>query len=537
MAEVYRVIVVDDEPVSADSLGEFLVKELPDTEVLVAYNAHQALKLLENGPCDLMVSDIQMPGMTGLVLAERVRQMYPDTTVLFLTGYDDFAYAYEAFKQNAVDYLLKTEGDEAILRAIQTALDKTRERRRIAARIRNAQDQYDLMLPVYRKQLLTEILLGHRIEEEKVPLDALELTDASIYLVIAHDVAPVEQLATRGQLVTIRAVEDIFSDALAGHLCWSESMFLDSDYIWLICVSGDSDYGNALFQLARKARTRLEEDLGIALFFLVSETSSSLEALGDSYARLKTTLSSEIARGLTGAAIIRQNAPLASRPLDDEQILRMNHLRRQVDLCAKALRDAAFDKLRAHADPVLRFIEEAPATLNAHVMEFESSLISLLLSYINRNRLGDKLNHAHMARPQPSSAYLDALIDALCTASNARVDYAMGAITHYILDYVEKHLSEDINISTLAEAAGYSTGYLSRVFKQQEGVSIHDYITMSRINLARELLCNTNLRVYEIAGCCGFDNSTYFIKVFKQHTGQTPQEFKQQAQQRSGQPR
>lgn len=55
-------------------------------------------------------------------------------------------------------------------------------------------------------------------------------------------------------------------------------------------------------------------------------------------------------------------------------------------------------------------------------------------------------------------------------------------------------------------------------------------MTTMRMNLARELLINTNMRVYEIAAHCGYDNAAYFIKVFKGNTGCTPQEFKQNNQ-------
>ena len=51
-----------------------------------------------------------MPGKSGLELAKEVREIVPDVNILFLTGFNNFAYAYEAFRQNAVHYLLKTEG-------------------------------------------------------------------------------------------------------------------------------------------------------------------------------------------------------------------------------------------------------------------------------------------------------------------------------------------------------------------------------------------------------------------------------------------
>ena len=106
------------------------------------------------------------------------------------------------------------------------------------------------------------------------------------------------------------------------------------------------------------------------------------------------------------------------------------------------------------------------------------------------------------------------------------MDRTLRSVTLFVKDYLRKHLNENVGMQELSEATGYSAGYLSRLFRRQEGVTVHDYLTMLRMNLARELLLNTNLRVYEIADHCGYDNATYFIKVFRSINGLTPQEYK-----------
>lgn len=137
--DAIRIMVVDDEPIIADELSELLKNHLQDygnITVRTAYNAATVLKLIAQHSCDILISDIQMPGKSGLELAKEVREIVPDVNILFLTGFNNFAYAYEAFRQNAVHYLLKTEGDEAILQAVRETVDKLRVNRNVSAGFR-----------------------------------------------------------------------------------------------------------------------------------------------------------------------------------------------------------------------------------------------------------------------------------------------------------------------------------------------------------------------------------------------------------------
>ena len=157
----------------------------------------------------------------------------------------------------------------------------------------------------------------------------------------------------------------------------------------------------------------------------------------------------------------------------------------------------------------------------------------MLLNYVNQNGLSSLLQISGFFAKTDLSSRADAmerLIGLMLEGAQKRIDATIKSITHVVIDYINEHISQDIGITDLSRVTGYSTGYLSRVFRHEEGVSIHEYMTTMRMNLARELLINTNMRVYEIAAHCGYDNAAYFIKVFKGNTGCTPQEFKQNNQ-------
>jgi AraC-like DNA-binding protein len=91
---------------------------------------------------------------------------------------------------------------------------------------------------------------------------------------------------------------------------------------------------------------------------------------------------------------------------------------------------------------------------------------------------------------------------------------------------ISDHLHEDISLETLSQHVSISTKYLSELFKKETGVSIPYYIQSERIQEAKSLLTFTNQSLVDISNYLNFSSQSYFSKVFKQHCGMTPQEFR-----------
>jgi two-component system, LytTR family, response regulator LytT len=117
-----RTVVVDDEQLARDELC-FLLQQLGGVEVVAqAGNGVEALRVIEECQPDLVMLDVQMPGLTGFEVARRVMQAGIDSQVVFVTAFDQ--YAIDAFEVNAVDYLLKPVEPERL----STAVDRVRKR-------------------------------------------------------------------------------------------------------------------------------------------------------------------------------------------------------------------------------------------------------------------------------------------------------------------------------------------------------------------------------------------------------------------------
>ncbi|ABX41158.1 response regulator [Lachnoclostridium phytofermentans] len=92
--------------------------------------------------------------------------------------------------------------------------------------------------------------------------------------------------------------------------------------------------------------------------------------------------------------------------------------------------------------------------------------------------------------------------------------------------YLEEHYNQDIMLTDLAARTGFSTNYFSQIFKEKMGKTFAQFRTEIRIHKAMELLNWSGKNITDIAMEVGYNDSTYFIRVFKEITGQTPSEYK-----------
>jgi YesN/AraC family two-component response regulator len=103
-----RVLLVEDEPASADYLASVVRRELPEMELAgTCENGEEALALMRKSRVDIVITDIKMPVMDGLQLAEAVRGAFPLIPVVIISGYERFEYAKTALRFGVSDYLLK----------------------------------------------------------------------------------------------------------------------------------------------------------------------------------------------------------------------------------------------------------------------------------------------------------------------------------------------------------------------------------------------------------------------------------------------
>lgn len=144
--------------------------------------------------------------------------------------------------------------------------------------------------------------------------------------------------------------------------------------------------------------------------------------------------------------------------------------------------------------------------------------------------LKDSVAQLNSKKPLTESyANMEHPIETDHTWANAHVSSCSGnssKILQPALDYIKQHANEKISLSKMAALCNISTSYFSKLFAKENLGSLSDYVNQVKIDNAMELLNKTDWPIHSIADNLGYDDSGYFIKVFKNNTGKTPLEFR-----------
>jgi two-component system, response regulator YesN len=153
---MYKVMVVDDEPIVRKGLISFI--DWSELECKIVYEASNGIEALnkaaELSP-DIIITDIKMPGMSGLELTEKIYKDFPSTKLILLTGYSDFSYAQAAIRYGVVDYVVKASAIENISDAVKKAKKLINAERTINEKLEKLEnmtieDQSKVTLPTDR---------------------------------------------------------------------------------------------------------------------------------------------------------------------------------------------------------------------------------------------------------------------------------------------------------------------------------------------------------------------------------------------------
>src|SRR5690625_374146 len=125
-----KVLIIDDEPMICKGLSDKIDwKNMGCAVCGIAMNGLEGKKKINELKPDIVISDIIMPGCTGLELAEYVYEFHKDIMMILLSGYDEFTFAKEALKYNVFDYILKPTDKEEVKIIIKKAMEVLDQRR------------------------------------------------------------------------------------------------------------------------------------------------------------------------------------------------------------------------------------------------------------------------------------------------------------------------------------------------------------------------------------------------------------------------
>ena len=119
-------------------------------------------------------------------------------------------------------------------------------------------------------------------------------------------------------------------------------------------------------------------------------------------------------------------------------------------------------------------------------------------------------------------------LDFVCRMRHLRKNIASSKQVAQAIDYIYVHIMDRITVDELAEAIGISPTYLSRIFKQETGISVSEYIRQRKIDMAKNLLRFSSYDFADIAAMLSYSSQSHFIQQFRTQVGMTPKAYRDQ---------
>ncbi len=529
---MYNLLVVDDEPFILESLGRMLEKECQEKFfVYKAASATLALDIFENHRIDMLITDICMPGMDGFELLNIIETVWPDCVAVFLTGQSEFEYAQKAVHTKAMEFVLKMDGDEAILEAVNKGYEKLERLYEEKRRLVEQQDRRKEVLPLLKRDCIRELIFNEKWEgkrrqyftermsmindrfvcERNFLLTAVFfeshddlLTENDMLKTIESVLAPafrtVSSLVTVNTGILLAQDEENKAAKLKGFLEIAKKVCEKSGQCSpLVCVYDGSvnlDKAADAFSVLQYSRFEIDDTEGIQL---CGEEKFSYYTWNEGAAIVGVTDTERLEESLSNAdpevffALLNE--------IKNKYCKSVRFTKASVYLvCASILLQALLNNLPKESDVCGQFDIRKLTNYDLHKGFYDAM-----------NFLETVADHYFRLR------------------QNVKTD-VKSQIVHQVNTFILEHISEDLSMVRLGELVGLHPVYLSRIYKEITGTLPGKYIMMQRVNEAKRLLTDSRMPIQTIAERTGLNTASYFSHYIKKHTGFTPQEIRNGAQ-------
>ena len=554
---MYSLLIIDDEPYITDGIHSILndATEL-ELELYRAYSSLEAIDILDRMKIDIVLTDINMPVMNGLEIQKQIIKKWPHSKTIFLTGYNEFEYIQAAIRNLCVDYVLKTEGEDAIIKAVNKAIEQIESEYKNQQMVENARLSISRTFPIIQSKYLLDIAEGLYClpEERKAQFEKLEIPfihDRPVILMIGRvDYWPAQTSYTE-KMEAVFGVQKIAEEYLSKSAVIVSVIYHFTNLLWFIQPHLD-DLSENSTHIINSERTILfvhgtmnaiqrscRELFNLSVSIVVSDKPVLWEKTPDKFESLKYTLNRTI--GLSNEMLlidnyykntVYENGSMEENDL--ESAVRAS--RKSIPLLETYLESSQKEEFAKIFENIIKTAGVSRFTSHDITTEVYYSISALFLSHISRWKLAEKtdgkIDITILTRMKGFSSwdetvsYFRKIMDFIFAQKNDDCLRTANKIFGFIKTYTEQHLSEDLSIARLSRLLSFDRSYLYRLFRQVTGKSLSEYIAEVKAAKARELLIRNDMKISEISAALGFETPSYFTRFFRKYTNLSPQEYR-----------
>ncbi len=523
-----RVLLADDEPVilrglkkliSWDTLGLEIVGEARDGIELKA--------MIDTCTPDLVISDISMPGFSGIDIIRDIHESGHPVKVVFISAYQEFSYARQAIQYGALDYIVKPVNTGQLEQVVGRAVAVIRQE--------SEEERNKEMLKSYERKnhsITVEELLELLTDGNKgaastlARMGNLAITRyASVCLLETDEYSgQASRWEERERKLVEFALSNIIKETVEA--AGNGYVFRKGErFAVLLQHEQDTEPEQIMLDLHHKINSYLKLKVSIG----IGRPVSGMEEADESYRSALKALKTRYFTGL--------NLVVADQAGNQEMTVTVSEWTAAQATLTEALKSLDKEQMPILAARLLETVRllsgdsrnQAVTLVYNSIIQLEQELagfgVDAGLVDPEDQPLLEKLADATTfdALKQQFEGVLKRLAGQLACKLNGK---EMPQLLQ-VKAFVEEHYAENITLESIAALVYMNPYYFSSFFKKHTGQNFKNYVTETRMGHALRLLLQSDLMVYEIAERVGYNNARHFSDMFKKHFGKLPQEYKQ----------
>ncbi|WP_058306006.1 response regulator [Gracilibacillus massiliensis] len=520
-----KIIIVDDNYKTSEGIYRHMDWKQLDIEVVNIFtNPEEALKCIQKQSIDLIITDINMPSMNGIELTKKALALLPMIKVIFISAYDEFRYAQEAVRLDVCDYIEKPIDFKYLHALLESTIEKINEENDILYQIKE------------NKPLLTEKFFIDLIESSP-KYASYYLADQARFLGINTSdetyICVIFDIKNLRDLMTIHHIEQCHISLIQLKNAFYHSFitmgsiysFQQGDNIIFIIGTQIDQYkklNRDLEKFSNFFQTILSYKIGIGVIV------KDIWEISISFNRAEQALEHQFIYPETNVFNAKEIDDLQQPPLiftDEEEDL----LVRLISTNNLAEIKQFIDKLR------LQWTDQGASKnfIHAHIYKL---IVRIIKFSQDTNIIDSKWNQQvslffvdihEMETLEQITKHFYILCEKLCSKFDQSISNRTEVITEEIKIYIHNHYMDyNLNLNSIAEEINLNASYLGSIFKRATDTNIPKYITKIRMERAKELLENPQLKIKNISELVGYANQYYFSASFKKYYGKTPSEYR-----------
>jgi two-component system, response regulator YesN len=535
-----KLLIADDEQIILDGISESIDWGSYGIEVAgTATNGVDALEMAKRHCVDILITDIKMPGLGGLELIKEINGLKRGIRVLLISAYEQFDFAQEAITLGALSYLTKPLKKQKIIDEVLKTRDGILAERQDADNRNILEEQYRENLPIIREHYLNNLILGRTSMGsdfgKQFETYGIELAEAAmgVFVFTADDIGESgEEGFEKGAQIIYLQISHMIRELLPA--CYKSVVFQShNNEVVTIYNSQEplSDTIRDITSCAEEIKNKIRHETGISVSAGVGRTYSSVGDAALSYR--------EALKALNYRLVYGNNAVLYIDYVEIKELKHtnvFNNLNEMLTNIQNVLWTGRYDEVIKLIDKIMSGVLNNKGIPYHYIQQVYCQLLSVLLRTIyEMNIMPEQLYgtsvHLYSELLKKSTFrevdlwYRD-LIGRACTAINSKKAVRTNNVISGAIKYIKENCSRDLSLSEVADKVNLNPSYFSRLFKEETGTQFVEYVRNIKMDLAKELLKNSNKKIYEICEDLGYLNVQYFSTVFKNTVGMTPNEYK-----------